>query len=82
MNHDYFVISNYKISKPNKFQHVDIIKDDKKYKISMDCYDIYDLLKKEHLEINEISKLKNFLFYNNCNNVQVKYNNTIKHKCM
>jgi len=72
MNHEYFVTNNYKISRPNNFQYVDINKSDKKYKISMDCYDVYQLLKKEILDTNEINKLKIFLF-DSCNKVQMKY---------
>jgi hypothetical protein len=50
MNSDYFVTGNYKISKPNKFLYVDIIKNDKSGVISMDYVEIYDLLKKKNLD--------------------------------
>jgi hypothetical protein len=73
MNQDCFVTTNYKISKPNHFQYVDIIKCDKKYKISMDCYDVYELLKKENLNKTDIEKLNNFLF-DNSHKVKMKYN--------
>jgi hypothetical protein len=59
MNHSsYFITANYKISKPNRFQYVDIIVMDKKRLISMDCFELYELLKKENLDIDSY---KNFL---------------------
>jgi hypothetical protein len=60
MNNSYFITGNYKISKPNRFQYVDIIRDDNVHIISMDYFEVYELLKKENLDIE---KYKNFLLH-------------------
>lgn len=61
MNNSYFITGDYKISKPNRFQYVDIIRHDNLHIISMDCFEVYELLKKENLDSE---KYKNFLLQN------------------
>lgn len=72
MNSDYFVTGNYKISKPNKFLYVDIIKNDTSGVISMDYIEIYDLLKKKHLDLDGFKYF--LLSHMKTSNHQTKYN--------